>query len=156
MGGGCLQESNHRSLPRRGPSTSSLWKIIYCMQFLSYALCSPMLLLKFRIFKAAQCTRRTQRSQNASLKNNSKSLTFRPKKWVVVVAYRRWSFSRGFNCKALTGKVSFFGQAAAYQSAASKTFSPNSHNFPCSQGSRLFYGRQKAAYERWSHMNVRL
>ena len=35
MGGGRLQESNHRwSLSRRGPGTSSLWKIIYCMQCL--------------------------------------------------------------------------------------------------------------------------
>ena len=45
-GGGRLQESNHRgSLPRRMPGTSILWKIIYCMQFLSYAMGSSMLLL---------------------------------------------------------------------------------------------------------------
>ena len=45
-GGGRLQESNHRgSLPRRLPGTSTLWKIIYCMQFLSYAMGSSMLLL---------------------------------------------------------------------------------------------------------------
>ena len=24
---------------------------------------------------------------------------------MVAVAYRRWSFTRGFNCKALTGKI---------------------------------------------------
>ena len=41
-----------------------------------------------------------------SLKNNRKSLSFRPQ--VVVVAYRRWSFTRGFNCKTLTGKVLVF------------------------------------------------
>ena len=33
-------------LPRRGLGTSTLWKIIYCMQFTSYTACSSMLLLK--------------------------------------------------------------------------------------------------------------
>ena len=48
MGGGRLQESNHRrSLPRRGPDTSTLWKIISCMQCLSYAMCSSMLSFEF-------------------------------------------------------------------------------------------------------------
>ena len=28
---------------------------------------------------------------------------------MVAVAYRRWSFARGSNCKALTGKVLVFG-----------------------------------------------
>ena len=43
-GGGRLQESNHRALLRRkGPGTScTLWKIIYCMQRLSYEMCSSM------------------------------------------------------------------------------------------------------------------
>ena len=32
-GGGRLQESNHWGpLPRRGAGTSTLWKVIYCMQ----------------------------------------------------------------------------------------------------------------------------
>ena len=45
---GRLQESNHRApLPRRGLGTSILTKIIYGMLFLSYAVCSSMLLLKF-------------------------------------------------------------------------------------------------------------
>ena len=50
------------------------------------------------------------RSENASsgrlqeLKNNGKSLNFQAQK-VVAVAYGRWSFTRGSNCKALTGKV---------------------------------------------------
>ena len=35
------------------------------------------------------------------LKNNRKSLNFQAQK-VVAVAYRRWSFTRGSNCKALT------------------------------------------------------
>ena len=48
MGGGRLQESNHtRSLPRRGSDTSTLWKIISCMQCLSYAMCSSMLSFEF-------------------------------------------------------------------------------------------------------------
>ena len=38
------------------------------------------------------------------LKNNGKSLNFQAQK-VVAVAYKRWLFTRGFNCKALTGKV---------------------------------------------------
>ena len=43
-GGGRLQESNHRApFPRRGPGTSTLRKKIFCMQFLSYAICSSML-----------------------------------------------------------------------------------------------------------------
>ena len=52
---------------------------------------------------------RTQRSENASsgrlqgVKNNGKSLTVRP-----AVAYRRWSFTRGSNCKALSGKIFVF------------------------------------------------
>ena len=38
------------------------------------------------------------------LKNNGKSLNFQAQK-VVAVGYKRWSFTRGSNCKALTGKV---------------------------------------------------
>ena len=38
------------------------------------------------------------------LKNNGKSLNFQAQK-VIAVAYKRWSFTRGSNCKALTGKV---------------------------------------------------
>ena len=41
------------------------------------------------------------------LKIFKKSLNFQAQK-VVAVAYRRWSFSRGSNCKALTGKVLVF------------------------------------------------
>ena len=48
---GRLQELNYRgSLPRRGPRTSTLWKIIYCMQSLSWDMCSSMLLLKFYVY----------------------------------------------------------------------------------------------------------
>ena len=48
MEGGRLQESNRRrSLPRSGPDTSTLWKMIYCMQCLSYAMCSSMLSFEF-------------------------------------------------------------------------------------------------------------
>ena len=46
---------------------------------------------------------------------------------MVAVAYRRWSFTRGSNCKALTGKVLDWR-------------SP----------------REVVAYERWSHIEVRL
>ena len=48
---------------------------------------------------------------------------------VVAVAYRRWSFTRGSNCKALTEKVLVFWI-----------------------GGRLW---EVVAYERWSHKEVR-
>ena len=35
------------SLLRRCTDTSTLWKIIYCIQFLSYNVCSSRLILKF-------------------------------------------------------------------------------------------------------------
>ena len=43
------------------------------------------------------------------LKNNRKSIINFQAQKVVVVAYRRWSFTRVFNCKTLTGKVLVFG-----------------------------------------------
>ena len=49
---------------------------------------------------------------------------------MVAVAYRRWSFTRGSNCKALTGKILVFWI-----------------------GGRLW---DVVAYESWSHMEVRL
>ena len=49
---------------------------------------------------------------------------------MVAVAYRRWSFTRGFNCKALTGKILVLWI-----------------------GGRLW---ETIAYERWSHMEVLL
>ena len=54
------------------------------------------------------------------VKNNRKSLTVRLKK-VVQVNYRRWSFTRVSNCKALRGKILVFwiggrlGEMVAYQ-----------------------------------------
>ena len=46
--GGRLQESRHRgSLQWKGPGTSTLWKIIYCMRFLSWNMCSSILSLRF-------------------------------------------------------------------------------------------------------------
>ena len=49
---------------------------------------------------------------------------------MVAVAYRRWSFTRGFNCKALAGKILVFWI-----------------------GGHLW---ETIAYERWSHMEVLL
>ena len=49
---------------------------------------------------------------------------------MVAVAYRRWSFTRGSNCKALTGKRLVFWT-----------------------GGRLW---EAVAYKRWSHVEVRL
>ena len=63
------------------------------------------------------------------VKNRRKSLNFQAQK-VVAVAYRRWSFTRGSNCKVLTGKVLVFWI-----------------------GGRLW---EVVANERWLHMEVRL
>ena len=90
----------------------------------------------FRIFKVAQGTQQTQRSENASggtlqeVKNNRKSLNFKAQK-VVAVAYRRWPFTLGCNSKALTGKVlvRWFGWVV----------------------DRLW---EVVAYKRWSHIGV--
>ena len=60
---------------------------------------------------------------------NRKSLNFQTHK-VVAVAYRRWSFTRDSNCKALSGKILVFWI-----------------------GRRLW---EVVAFERWSHMKVRL
>ena len=67
--------------------------------------------------------------QVVAYKNNKKALNFQAQK-VVAVAYRRWSFIRNSNCKALTGKVLLFWI-----------------------GGRL---SEVVAYERWSHLKVRL
>ena len=53
----------------------------------------------------AHCLASSDRLQE--VKNNKKSFNFRAKK-VVAAAYRRWSFTRGSNCKALTEKVLVF------------------------------------------------
>ena len=88
-----------------------------------------------RIFQVARCSQQTQRSENMSscrlqeVKNDRKSLNFQAQK-VVGVAYRRWSFTRGSNCKALTEKVLVFWISGRLQ--------------------------QMVAYERWSHIEVRL
>ena len=51
---------------------------------------------------------RDQRNASSGEVTNSiKSLNFQAQK-VVAVAYRRWSFTRVSNCKALTGKVLVF------------------------------------------------
>ena len=65
------------------------------------------------------------------LKNNRKSLNFLAQK-VVAVGFKRWSFTRGSNCKALTVKVLV-------------------HEFWIGG---LFW--EVVAYERWSHMEIRL
>ena len=65
---GRLQESNHRGpLPKRDLGTFTLWKMIYCIQFLSYGRCSSILLLKFCVhvvyskWQSAHSERRDQR-----------------------------------------------------------------------------------------------
>ena len=65
------------------------------------------------------------------VKTNGKSLTVRHKKWSrSLIGGPKWSFTRGSSCKAFTGKILLFWI-----------------------GGRLW---EVIAYERWSHMEVRL
>ena len=103
---GRLQKSNHRgSFLKRGLGTSTLWMIIYCVQFLSYAMCKFRLLIKYMSYipssmvHTANIKKRSGRLQE--VKNNGKSLNFQAQK-AVMVAYRRWSFTRGSDCNALS------------------------------------------------------
>ena len=128
--GGRLQESNKRALlPRRGPGTSTFWEIISCIQFVSYAVCRPVLLYTANI-EIRECVKWSLQE----VKTKENHILSGPKTLLVAVAYRRWSFTRGSNsgcnCKALTGKVVVFWTSG-----------------------RLW---ELAAYERWSHMEVRL
>ena len=86
---GRLQKSNHRApLLRRGLGISTLWKIIYCMQFLSYTMCNYMLLLKFMSYiprsmvhtankKIRECNKAVAYKRLRTMENHQ---TFRPKK----------------------------------------------------------------------------
>ena len=122
-------------LPRRGLGTSTAWKITYCMQFLIYAMCSSVLLLKFLAFSkqhSAHSEHREQRMRQVvaykrlkTMENHSISA-----QKVISVAYWRWSFIRGSKCKALTGKTAVYWF-----------------------GGHLW---EVVAYERWSHMEVQL
>ena len=58
------------------------------------------------------------------------NIIYRQTRRVVAVAYRRWSFTRDSNCKALTGRILGFWI-----------------------GGLLW---EVVVYERWSHMEVRL
>ena len=56
---GRLQESNHRGpLPKRDLGTFTLWKMIYCIQFLSYGMCVHVVYSKWQ---SAHSERRDQR-----------------------------------------------------------------------------------------------
>ena len=75
-------------LPRRGPGTSTLWQIIYCMQFLSYTLSISMLSLKLFVYSKWYSARsqhkdhrRCQVVAYKRLKAMKNHQTFRPKKW---------------------------------------------------------------------------
>ena len=46
-----------------GPGTSTLWKIIYCMQCLSHDMCSSKLLLKFFVYSKKHSTHSEHRDQ---------------------------------------------------------------------------------------------
>ena len=77
-------------------------------------MCSSMLIPKFVVYSKQQSThsahKRSDKSSSGHLqevKNNGKSLNCKPQ-IVVAVAYRRWSFTRDSNCKALTGTILVF------------------------------------------------
>ena len=95
-----------------------------------------MLSLKFFIYSkyhSAHSVHRDQRMRQVvtyrRLKAMKNHYTFRPKN-VVAVTYRRFSFTRGSSCKALSGKVLVFWI-----------------------GGRLW---EVVAYKRWSQMEVRM
>ena len=83
---------------------------------------------------------RTKRSENASsgrlqeVKKSRKSLSFQAEK-VVAVAYSGWSFTGGFNCKALTRKILVFWidgrlwEVVAYQRWSLMEVRPSLVNF---------------------------
>ena len=105
-----LQESNHRRpLPRRGIGTSTLWKIIYCMQCVTTCVVPychesysyvPSSIKHTANIEIRECVKWSLTGGE----NNGKSLTRQAQK-VVVVAYGRRSFTRGSSCKALIEKV---------------------------------------------------
>ena len=71
------------------------------------------------------------------VKNDRKSLNFQAQK-VVGVAYRRWSFTRGSNCKALTKKVLVFWiSGRLYYGRWSPTRGGRTSRFDCI---RVFFG----------------
>ena len=76
---GRLQESNLTGpLTRRGPGTSTLWKIIHCMQCLSYDMCSCHQCSLY-ILSSIVHTANIGIRQCVKVKNNRKSSTVRPK-----------------------------------------------------------------------------
>ena len=100
------------------------------------------------------------------LKNNGKSLNFQAHK-VVAVAYKRWSFTRGSICKALTGKVlvhEFWIGGLNYGKWSLERWSfTRGSNCKALTGKVLVHEfwiggllSEVVAYERWSHMEVRL
>ena len=105
-----LRERNHRgSLPRRCPNTSTLWKIIYCLCAVPCGYLSSSCTLSSMVHHAANieirlCVKWSLRK----VKNNGKLINRQSRKVVVVVAYSAWSFSRGSNFNALTGKILVF------------------------------------------------
>ena len=84
---------------RRKLDTSTLRKIIYCMQFPSYDMCSSMLLL----FLPQEIRLNSSGGRLQEVKNNTKSLNSQPK-LVVAEAY-----SRDSNCKTSLDGFRCFG-----------------------------------------------
>ena len=73
-------------------------------------MCSRMFLLKFFVYSKSQSTHGEHRSQTmrevivyTRLKTVDNHKNDSPKKRGMI-AYRRWSYTRGSKCKALTGK----------------------------------------------------
>ena len=102
-------------------------------------MCSSMLLLKFFVYSKEDSANSEHKDQKMrqvvaykglkTKENYILNLLFQAQK-VVAVAYRRWSFTRGSNCKAFTGKGLVFWMSGRLQ--------------------------EVVAYERWSHREVRL
>ena len=96
MGGGDLQESNHRRASS-GKRSGHIYSMEDNLLHASYAMCSSMLLLKFFAYFKEHTEHIEQRDQRMcqsgrlrvrEVKNSGKSLNFQAQK-VVVVAHRR-------------------------------------------------------------------
>ena len=81
-------QSSGGLFPSKGPGTSTLWKIIYCMQCLSNNMCSCMVSLKISLFILSSIVHTETVEIRECVKwsltrgwNNGKSLTIGPKKW---------------------------------------------------------------------------
>ena len=110
----CYEKRSPRgSLPKRWPDTSTLWKIIYCIQCFNYDNCSSLLLLKFSVYSKQHSSYSKYRDQTIRqviaynrLKTRENYLTLSPNKWSRRLAGSGWIGGHGLQEEvALGGKT---------------------------------------------------